>query len=402
MTGALDGLTVIDASRVLAGPWCGQMLGDYGARVIKVEGASGDETRTFGAPLAGGSAPYFHALNRNKRSIVLDMNADAAREVFWSLIESADILIENFKASSLRNWGVDAPAKISEYYRRLIHCRITGFGDDGPLGGLPGYDAAVQAISGLMSVNGASDSGPVRLGVPVVDMAAGMQATIAILAALRERDRSGRGQRCDVSLYDCALAMAHPHFSNYLWTGQETPRTGNSHPNVAPYSAFETATCPVYIAIGNDRQFATLCRTLECARLKEEPRFLHNVDRVENREALEQLLAKRLRKHDGQQLAERLLAAGVPCAPVLSVADVASAAHTRHRDMVLEHEWYRGTGFPVKLSRTPGRLNSVSPRLGEHTREILLENGYQAESIDRMERAGAFGNHDETKDTNGS
>ncbi|WBY01336.1 CoA transferase [Ramlibacter tataouinensis] len=391
MTQSLTGLTVIDASRVLAGPYCGQMLGDHGAQVIKVESPEGDETRTFGPPVRDGSAAYFHALNRNKRGITLDMSGPQGRDVLWRLLETADVLIENFKASTLRNWGIEDPSEICRRFPRLVHCRITGFGDDGPLGGLPGYDAAIQAMSGLMSVNGASEGPPLRMGVPVVDLATGMQAAIAVLAALQERSRSGLGQMCDVALYDCALSVTHPHLPNYAWSGKEPSRSGNAHPNIAPYDAFETATCPVYIAVGNDRQFAMLCTLLDCPEVAADPRFRRNVDRIAHRDELRQVLSRQLTHQDGQAVASRLHEAGVPVAPVLGIADVAASPHAKHREMFLERDGYRGTGFPVKLKRTPATLSRLPPGRGEHTHEVLREAGFSGEEIRELARCGALG-----------
>ncbi|MBB1595849.1 CaiB/BaiF CoA-transferase family protein [Achromobacter sp. UMC46] len=388
---SLDGLRVIDASRVLAGPYCGQMLGDHGADVVKIEPPSGDETRTFGPPVNAGGAAYFQALNRNKRGVVLDLNREDAREVFWRMLETADVLIENFKASTLASWGIADPAMLCERFPRLIHCRITGFGDDGPLGGQPGYDAAVQAACGLMSVNGTADGPPLRLGVPMVDLTTGMQAAIAVLAALAERARSGRGQLCDVALHDCALSIAHPHLANYLWTGKTPGRSGNGHPNIAPYDAFETATVPVYVAVGNERQFATLCAKLGAPALAQDPKFLRNVDRIahraELRKALEQLLADR----DGREVSETLMAAGVPVAPILDVAQAIATPHAAHRQMALTRGDYRGPGFPVKLSRTPAALRTLPPMPGEHSEDVLREAGYGSADIERLRAAGALG-----------
>lgn len=373
---SLTGLRVIDASRVLAGPYCAQMLGDYGADVIKIESPEGDETRTFGPAVMGGSAAYFHALNRNKRGIVLDMARLAARDVFWALLADADVLIENYKISSLRAWGVDDPKDICARFPKLIHCRITGFGDDGPLGGLPGYDAALQAATGLMSINGEQEGDPLRLGVPIVDLSTGMQAAIAVLAALQERHLSGMGQMCDVALYDCALGVAHPHLPNYLWSGEVPGRSGNSHSNIAPYDAFETATCALYIAVGNDRQFAALCAELGVEHLPQDARFRRNVDRIAHRAQLREALSGPLKAVDGQAFATQLLVRGVPAAPVYDVADVARAEHTRHRRMLIEREGYRGVGFPIKMGRTPATLRRLPPRHGEHTEEVLSEAGF--------------------------
>lgn len=388
---SLTGLRVIDASRVLAGPYCAQMLGDHGADVIKIESPEGDETRTFGPAVNEGGAAYFQALNRNKRGIVLDMAQPAARDVFWSLVEGADVLIENYKPGTLRQWGVAHPREISERYPRLVHCRITGFGDDGPLGGLPGYDAAVQAASGLMSTNGEAGGAPLRLGIPVVDLSTGMQAAIAVLAALQERVRSGRGQMCDVALYDCALGVAHPHLPNFLWSGKEPGRSGNGHPNIAPYDAFATATCSIYIAVGNERQFAILCKELGVPELTTDTRFRSNVDRIANRPALVTQLGAALAQADGRTLADRLLHLGVPAAPVLGVADAARAPHTAHRRMVIEEDNYRGAGFPTKLSRTPAALRRRPPRKGEHTHEVLREAGLQEDRIAELRSHGAVG-----------
>lgn len=387
----LTGLRVIDASRVLAGPYCGQVLGDHGADVIKIESPEGDETRTFGPPVNESGAAYFQALNRNKRGIVLDMSKSAARDVLWQLLEDADVLIENFKASTLRSWGVDDPLHITERFPKLIHCRITGFGDDGPLGGLPGYDAAIQAASGLMSVNGEAGGSPLRLGIPVVDLATGMQAAIAVLLALQERQHSGRGQLCDVSLYDCALSIAHPHLPNYLWSGKEPMRLGNGHPNIAPYDAFQTSTCQIYIAVGNDRQFATLCSELGMQEVATDSRFRGNVERLAHRAELTEILSKALRAHDGQKISDRLQIAGVPAAPILGIADVSQAPHTLHREMIIETKDYHGSGFPIKLSRTPPSMRELPPSRGEHTHVVLQEAGFGEELIADLEGRGAFG-----------
>lgn len=391
---SLSGLRVIDASRVLAGPYCGQMLGDHGADVIKVEPPSGDETRTFGPPVNAGGAAYFQALNRNKRGVVLDLNREDAREVFWRMLDTADVLIENFKASTLASWGIADPAALCERFPRLIHCRITGFGDDGPLGGLPGYDAAVQAACGLMSVNGTADGPPLRLGVPMVDLSTGMQAAIAVLAALAERARSGRGQLCDVALHDCALSIAHPYLANYLWTGKVPERSGNGHPNIAPYDAFDTATVPVYVAVGNERQFATLCAELGEPALARDPRFLCNVDRVAHRTELRAELERLLADRDGREVSDALMAAGVPVAPILNVAEAIATPHAAHRQMALTRGDYRGPGFPVKLSRTPASLRTLPPLPGEHSDDVLREAGYGSADIARLRDAGALGDPD--------
>jgi len=387
----LTGLRVIDASRVLAGPYCAQILGDQGADVIKIESPDGDETRTFGPAVTEDGAAYFQALNRNKRGIVLDMSKPRARDVFWQLLAKADVLIENFKASTLRSWGIESPAAITARFPRLVHCRITGFGDDGPLGGVPGYDAAIQAVSGLMSINGEPEGQPLRMSIPVVDLTTAMQAAIAVLSALHERARSGLGQMCDLALYDSAISVALPHVPNYLWSGQEPVRAGNGHANIAPYDAFKTATCGIYIAVANDRQFAALCEVLGQPELARDPRFAGNVQRVAQYALLKAKISELLRTQDGHALADRLQSAGVPSAPILSIAQVAKAPQTLHRRMVIDEPGYHGSGFPIKFSRTPGTLRRLPPRPGEHTREVLAEAGLDARHIDALHADGSVG-----------
>lgn len=363
--GALAGLRVIDASRVLAGPFCGQILGDHGADVIKIESPEGDECRGFGPPFVDGASAYFRAVNRNKRSMVLDMNSEAGRETLWQLLETADVLIENFKASTLRAWGVADPSEITARFPRLVHCRITGFGDDGPLGQLPGYDAAVQAIAGLLSINGEAGGPPVRLGVPVVDLTTGMNAAIAVLLALQARHRTGRGQMADVALYDSAVSVAHPFLTNYLASGKTPGPSGNGHPNIVPYNVYRTRTCPLFIAVANDRLFAKLCAQLGVAELAGDARFATNGQRVVNREALDAALSQAFAQVDGEPFGQQLLAQNVPAAPILDIAAVAAAPHTAHRRMVVQQPDYTGPGIPIKLSHTPAAIRRGPPALGE-------------------------------------
>ncbi len=280
--GALAGLTVIDLSRVLGGPYCTQILADHGADVLKVEPPQGDETRAWGPPFRHGASAYFAGVNRNKRGLVLDLKQPAARDTLLGLLEGADVLVENFKTGTLEGWGL---GDLTARFPRLIHCRVTGFGSDGPLGGLPGYDAAVQALTGLMSINGAADGEPVRLGVPAVDMTSGLNAAIGILLALSERARSGRGQFVDITLFDCALSILHPHAANWLGGGAQPGRSGNAHPNISPYETLPTGAGELFLAVGNDGQFAKFCAMLG-SDLAADPRFATNPARVEHRVAL--------------------------------------------------------------------------------------------------------------------
>jgi len=372
--GALAGCKIIDLSRVLGGPYCTQLLADHGADVIKIEPPAGDETRGWGPPFLDDTASYFIGVNRNKRGMTLDLSQPAGQELLRRLLADADVLVENFKPGTLEKWelGYDA---LSREFPRLVHCRVSGFGADGPLGGLPGYDACAQAMCGLMSVNGDAQGEATRVGLPVVDMVTGLNAAVAVLLALNERMRSGLGQFLDITLYDCAVSLLHPHAANYFYSGKIPGRTGNAHPNIAPYETLPTRSGPIFLAVGNNRQFAALARVLGAPALPDDPRFASNAERLQHRDALREALAGLLAAHDAATLAEQLLRAGVPAAAVQNVEDVLGHPHTRHRGMVLEQDGYRGVGSPIKLSRTPATLRRLPPALGEHNDEVRREVG---------------------------
>ena len=351
--GALAGIRVLDISRILGGPYCGQILGDHGADVLKVEPPQGDDTRTWGPPFKEGVASYYHGLNRNKRVQHLDFSTEEGRETLLALVAEADVLIENFKTGTMERWGIGYEA-LSQRFPRLVWCRVSGFGADGPLGALPGYDAAVQAMTGIMSINGEADGGPLRVGLPVVDMVTGLNAVIGVLLALQERHRSGRGQFVEAALYDSGLSLLHPHAANWFMDGTAPRRTGNAHPNIYPYDALATGTDPIFVAVGNDRQFASFCRCIGLPALSDDPLYRTAGARSVNRDGLKPQLEAALAAFDGRMLVDQLMAAGVPAAPVLPVAAALQHPHTLHREMVVEMEGgYRGIGAPVKLSRTP-------------------------------------------------
>lgn len=387
-TGALRGLKVIDLSRVLGGPYCSQALADHGAQVIKLEPPGGDETRGWGPPFEGDTASYFRGVNRNKKGIAVDLSRPEGIELLLQLLEGADVLIENFKPGTLARWGIGYAEVLSQRFPRLIHCAVSGFGADGPLGGLPGYDAAIQAMAGLMSVNGEAEGGPLRIGLPIVDMVTGLNAVAGILLALHERERSGRGQSVDIALYDCGISLLHPHLPNHFASGRTPRRTGNAHPNIAPYDSYRTGTEPIFLAVGNDRQFAKLCEYLGAGELAQDPRFADNGQRLVNREALKQALEGHLAAHDGRELAERLIRLGVPCGAVATVDRVVAHPHTRHRGLVVQLGDYRGIASPVKLSRTPASYRSAPPALGGDTREVLAELGLAPETIEALYQRG--------------
>lgn len=360
--GALAGCKVIDLSRVLGGPYCTQILADHGADVLKIEPPGGDETRGWGPPFLGETASYFVGVNRNKDGMTLDLSQPAGQELLRHLLADADVLVENFKPGTLEKWGLGYD-DLKQAFPALIHCRVSGFGSDGPLGGLPGYDACAQAMCGLMSVNGEADGEATRVGLPVVDMVTGLNAAVAILLALNERTRSGLGQFLDITLYDCALSLLHPHAPNYFYSGKVPQRSGNAHPNIAPYETLPTASGPIFLAVGNNRQFAMLARTLDATALSEDPRYATNADRLRNRQALRDDLAALLARHEAATLADQLLRAGVPAAAVQTVDQALAHPHTRHRGMVLEQGDYKGVGSPIKLSRTPATLRKLPPDL---------------------------------------
>lgn len=386
--GALAGLRVVDLTRVLGGPYCTQWLADHGADVIKVEPPQGDETRGWGPPFRGDAASYFIGVNRNKRALALDLSKPAGRDVLLRLLEGADVLVENFRPGTLEKWGLGYEEVLAPRFPRLVHCRVSGFGADGPLGSLPGYDAAIQACAGLMSVNGDPSTGPMRIGIPLVDLGTGLAAAIGILLALVERVRSGRGQFVDATLYDTAVALLHPQAANWFLSGEPPKLIGNAHPNISPYDKFPTASCEIFLAVGNDRQFQRLCALLEAPELASDPRFRTNADRNRNRAALRDALEGLLLRHEGRALCDRLLREGIPAGPVLTVPEVLDHPHTRHRGMVAELGDYRGTGIALKLSRTPGSVRRPPPRFSQDSRDILREAGYTEDEISKLVAEG--------------
>lgn len=384
---ALDGVVVLDISRVLAGPFAAQILGDHGAEVIKLESYDGDDTRTYGPPFLDGDAPYYIGLNRNKKNLAVDLSTVAGREILFQLLEEVDVLVENFKMSTWRKWGIDDPNELARKFPRLIHCRISGFGEEGEFGGLPGYDAAVQALSGLMSINGDPSLDPVRIGIPLVDTTTGMNAAIGVLLALYEREKSGKGQSMEVTLFDTALGMLHPHTSNAL-NGGRSARTGNGHPNIVPYDLFPTKTEKLFVAIGNDRQFVQLCEVLGKLELATNELYRKNRDRVVNRDSLRNELIALLSQFDGKKLFHQLMELGVPCAPMLGVEQALALEHTATRKMSTSIGKYRMTGIPIKLERTPGALHLPPSQIGEHSRELLKRFRFSDADVDAALASG--------------
>jgi crotonobetainyl-CoA:carnitine CoA-transferase CaiB-like acyl-CoA transferase len=375
--GALSGLLVVDASRVLAGPYAAMMLGELGADVIKVENpGGGDDTRRWGPPFAEPDvSAYFLAVNRNKRGIAIDLQTAPGREVFEALLARADVLIENFKASTRESFAL-SPEAARRRHPRLVHAAISGFGAIGAYASRPGYDSVAQASSGLMSLTGPSEGEPCKVGVAVSDLAAGMQAAVAILAALRHRDRAGEGQFVDVSLFDASLGLLVNVASSTLLSGSAPVRYGNAHPSIVPYQVIEASDGPLMLAVGNDAQFRALCALVGEPGWADDPRFAGNPARVEHRGELLAKLEERFLLRSVADWLHALEAAGVPAGPVRTVPEALASPEAAERGMVVEVRGpsgasARAVGPVPKLSKTPACAAAGPWRIGEHTDEVL-------------------------------
>ncbi len=389
-SGALAGLRVIDLSRVLAGPLCTQMLSDHGADVVKIEPPIGDETRTLGPPFDDqGDAAYFTAVNRGKRAMALNLAHPAAQEVLLRLLENADVLVENFVPGTMERWGLGYEEFLKARFPKLIYCSITGFGPDGPLGGLPGYDAVLQAMCGLMSINGEPDLGPTRMGIPIVDHLTGYTALTGILLALHHRARTGKGQRVEATLFDTALSLLVPHAANWMYSGQVPGLLGSAHPNISPYDRFQCQDGQMFLGILNDRQFSKFCGVVGLQCVSEDPRFMSNAKRLQHRNALRIEIERALSSRQRDEVCAELMRSGVPAGPVHSVAEAFSQPHTMHRGMNVEMPGYKGVGVPVRLSDASVRLEAGAPRFGQHAQEILEEAGFNTTEVKHLRELGA-------------
>jgi crotonobetainyl-CoA:carnitine CoA-transferase CaiB-like acyl-CoA transferase len=369
----LEGLKIVEFARILAGPWAGQLLCDLGAEVIKVESPEGDDTRQWGPPFVerGGerSAAYFHACNRGKRSIALDLRDDNDREVALGLIAEADVVVENFKVGGLRKFGLDYET-LQARFPRLVYCSITGFGQTGPYARRAGYDFIIQGMSGLMSITGEPDGPPQKVGVAVVDIFTGVYAAVGILAALRQRDVTGIGTQLDMSLFDVATAVTANQAMNYLTTGTAPSRMGNAHPNLMPYQAFPCSDGWIIIAVGNDGQFRRLAELLGALDLAADPAFATNPERVRNRASLEPQLSALTAGWEKARLLAACEAAGVPAGPINDMAEVFADPHVVARGMVSTVDGVPAVRSPITLSGTDLVPDRPSPRHDEHGVEI--------------------------------
>jgi len=395
--GPLDGLTVLDFSRVLAGPYCTMQLADLGARVIKIEQPGrGDDTRAWGPPFVGGESAYFLSVNRNKESLALDLKHDRARAVLHPLIDRSDIVVENFRPGTMERLGLGYES-VRARNPRAIYCSISGFGQTGPRRLEAGYDAMMQAEGGLMSITGAADGPPFRLGVAIADIATGLFAVQGVLAALFSRERRGRGQRVDIAMLDAVTALLTYQASIAFATGDTPTRMGNRHPSIAPYDTFAAADGDFVLSVGNDDQFHRLSRVLGRPGLAADPRFASNADRVMNHGALRHELSPLLAAWARTDLVQALTAAGVPSGAVRTVTEALADPQLAAREMIvpLEHITagpIRVLGTPLKLSGTPAAVRTPPPWLGQHTTSILAGDvGLDGSEIEFLRRAGAIG-----------
>jgi formyl-CoA transferase len=390
----LEGIRVLDLTRAMAGPFCTMMLGDLGADVIKVERPGrGDDSRAWGPPFVGkpygpypGESAYFISANRNKRSITVNLKSPEGQEIVRRLAEVSDVLMENFRTGVLDEMGLGYE-DLRALNPRLVYCSISGYGRNGPYAERPGYDFIIQAEGGMMGITGPEEGPPYRVGVPIVDITAGMFATAAVLAALRARDLTGEGQLVDISLLDTQVALLANVASNYLNGRVEPRRLGNAHPNIAPYEAFRARDRWFALAAANERQWAVLCDLIGRPDLKDDPRFATNGARVSNRTELVPLLNDVFVTRNADEWLADLREAGLPCGPINTVPEVFAHPQAQARGLVLETEHptagrVRLTGFPYKLSQTPAEVRLSPPRLGQHTEEVLTGLlGYSAEEV---------------------
>ena len=406
MPGPLNSLKVIDMSRVLAGPWAGQLLADYGAEVIKIERPGvGDDTRSWGPPWLRDSAGndtkeagYFQSTNRNKRSVTVNLAHPLGQKLIRKLVTRSDILLENYTVGSLRRYGLDA-TNLCELNPALIYCSISAYGQSGSKSAEPGYDAIIQAAGGLMSITGESDAEggrPTKVGVAIADIMAGMYATTAILAALVARQKSGRGQHIDIPLFDSQVAWLANQNMNYLLTGTPPGRRGTAHPNIVPYQAFQTADGTLMLAVGNDRQFANFCASLGCPEIADDPRYSVNSARIENRDELIQIIAERLRGKTTAYWLDQFASLHIPAGPINNLAQVFSDPVVAERRIVrkLNHSLageVPTVANPVQFSDTPVEYKLAAPVLGQHTAEVLKNDlAYSDDEIAQLYDSGAI------------
>ncbi len=382
----LDGVRVVDLSRVVSGPFCTQSLGDMGADIIKIEEPTrGDESRAFGPPFLGGESPYYLSVNRSKRSCTLNLKSDAGKAILWRLLEGADVLVENFRPGAMARLGFDYEA-VAARHPRLVYCSISGFGDSGPDAVRPGYDLIVQGESGLMDLTGEAGRPPTRIGVPIGDLTAGMMAAQGITLALFARHTTDRGQHVKIAMLDAVASLLTYNAGNYFASGESPGRRGNDHPSVAPYQTLQAKDGWMNLAIANDSLWRRYCDAIERPDLRDDPRFAAAPDRVKHRDILMPVIIQLTSTRTVQEWLNLLGAAGVPCGRIRTVAEVCRNPQLVDRGKVVDRPHptagtVRMIGMPIELSDTPGRIENAPPLLGQHTDDVLTAAGYSDDEI---------------------
>lgn len=392
MKKALDGIKVLDLSRALAGPYCTMMLADMGAEVIKVEmPGTGDDSRAWGPPFVEGESAYFMSINRNKKSITLDMKGGKAIEIIMKLIKGSDVLVENFRPGAMERLGL-AYQQVKAVNPRLVYCSISGFGQNGPYRMLPGFDQVLQGMGGLMSITGEADGPPVKVGVPIADITAGIFAAYGIAISLFAREKTGTGQMVDISLLDGQVALLTYRAGSFFASGEIPKRIGSGHPVIVPYQAFKAKDVYINIAVGNDQLWGKFCKAVGLEGIVNDPRFATNAKRVQNRDEVVKVVGDLIATKNGEEWLKILTDAGIPCGPIYTVDKIFSDPQIIHRQMVTELQHPKAgtvkvTGNPVKLSDTPGEITVPPPLLGQHTQEVLEGLGYSAKEIEELRQA---------------
>ena len=386
---ALEGIKVLDLSRALAGPYCTMMLADMGAEVIKLEMPGvGDDSRSWGPPFVEGESAYFMSINRNKKSITLNMKSESSREIVTKLIKQSDVLVENFRPGAMDRLGFGYDA-VKEMNPGIIYSSISGFGQDGPYRMLPGFDQVLQGMGGLMSITGEPGGPPIKVGVAIADIAGGMFAAFGIVTALFNREKTGKGQMVDVSLLDSQVAWLTYRAGAYFASGEVPQPVGSGHPVIVPYQAFRAKDVYINIAVGNDQLWQKFCKAVGLEAVMDDPQFATNAKRVENREAIVKIIGDLIVTKPGQEWLSILEDAGVPCGPIYTIDKIFSDPQVLHRQMMKELDHAKAgkikvTGIPVKLSDTPGEVKTPPPFLGEHTQEVLKELGYSDGDLGKL------------------
>lgn len=389
LVGALEGVRIIDLSRVLAGPFCTMILGDLGAEVIKIEHCeNGDETRGWGPPFVSGESAYYLCANRNKESITINLKSEQGKEVFRQLVSTGDVVVQNFKTGTLDKMDLGYE-QLREINPSLIMASITGFGLTGPYKDLPGYDYIVQAMGGLMSITGEAEGPPVKVGVAIADVLTGLYTCIGIISALYHRNKTGEGQEIDISLLDCEISSLINVASNYLVGNVHPVRMGNQHPNIVPYQVFSASDGELVVAVGNDEQFKRFTRVIGRPDLAEREEFRHNEARLRNKDELLPVCESVLKTKTKYEWKEQFDANGIPCGPINTIAEMFADPQVQARDMVVEMnhpliEQLKLTGSPLKLSKTPVTMRKHPPLHGEHTNSVLQQLGYSEEEINHL------------------